>query len=72
MKTILFPCPKCGKPDSSWDGSTYCGPCEEAYQRENAEQDTLDMMLLKDRIKDHAEDCECLACCLVYNINPNR
>jgi len=29
-----YECPKCGKPDSSWDGESYCGPCEEKFREE--------------------------------------
>lgn len=31
---IGFPCPKCGKPESSFDGEHYCGKCEEEFQKE--------------------------------------
>jgi uncharacterized Zn finger protein (UPF0148 family) len=31
---IFYPCPKCGKKESSWDGVIYCGSCEPAYQKE--------------------------------------
>jgi uncharacterized Zn finger protein (UPF0148 family) len=41
MSHRLYPCPRCGKEDASWDGETYCGKCQEAYQRENEEFDVL-------------------------------
>lgn len=34
MTHEFYPCPKCGKPDSSWTGDTYCGSCEEAFAKE--------------------------------------
>jgi uncharacterized Zn finger protein (UPF0148 family) len=26
-----YDCPKCGLKESSWDGHTFCGVCEEEY-----------------------------------------
>jgi len=30
------PCPVCGKPSSSPDAETFCGPCEVAYHQDEA------------------------------------
>lgn len=34
MLPRFYPCPKCGKLDASWDGYSFCGPCETDYRRE--------------------------------------
>lgn len=33
----LYDCPKCGKKESSFDGYTFCGSCEEKFHREEEE-----------------------------------
>lgn len=38
---ILHPCPRCDKPESSFDGASYCGKCEEEYRKELEEFDAL-------------------------------
>ena len=55
-------CPKCGKPESSHDGESYCGTCETEYQKEEA--------FWQDRAEEgraakaatHSDDCECVIC----------
>ncbi len=31
-----YGCTMCGRPNSSWDGYTFCGACEEQYRKERA------------------------------------
>lgn len=35
---IVYACPHCGKADSSHDGETFCGPCEEDFRRQQVER----------------------------------
>jgi uncharacterized Zn finger protein (UPF0148 family) len=35
----FYDCPKCGKHESSWDGESYCGSCEEEFRSEQEEED---------------------------------
>ena len=39
VTTIFYNCPMCDKKESSFDGETYCGSCEERYQKEQAEKE---------------------------------
>jgi hypothetical protein len=51
----MFSCPKCGKSDSSHDGSQYCGPCEDQYHREQAEENER---IIRD-LQDAMASCSC-------------
>lgn len=62
----MFACPKCGKAESSFDGIKFCGACEEKYQREQATWEEQERAPLRDRVKSHADDCECALCTLAF------
>lgn len=34
---MITDCPRCGRPQSAWDGE-FCGRCEEAYRREEEQR----------------------------------
>lgn len=59
----MYPCPKCGKPNSSHDGTQYCGPCEEQYHKERAEEKEQEIRDLRAQMA--ACDCgdrDCTVC----------
>jgi len=58
----MFECPKCGKKDSSFDGETFCGPCESDYQRDKLEQERYHRQRIAKIRKSHSDDCDCHLC----------
>lgn len=34
---MITDCPRCGRPQSAWDGQ-FCGRCEESYRREEEQR----------------------------------
>lgn len=59
----MYACPKCGKPESSWDGIQFCGPCESAYQKERYDWEKEERALLRQQLRaTHADDCDCSLC----------
>jgi len=60
-----YDCPKCGKPESS-DGEHFCGACEEKYKQEQIDWKKQEREYLKNQIRNHADDCDCNLCNLVY------
>lgn len=56
----MFACPKCGKPESSYDGNTFCGPCEAAYRAEEADNAQQEI----DQRRQAMDACTCAeGCC---------
>ncbi len=39
MFYAMYDCPKCGREESSHDGYTFCGSCEEEYHKDQVEAD---------------------------------
>ena len=69
----MFDCPRCGKPGSSFDGVTFCGPCETIYQSELKAAEERDKADARARGKTHSDDCDC-ALCAAYSrgeLNPD-
>lgn len=38
MYYTMYDCPKCGRKESSHDGYTFCGKCEEEYRKSEEER----------------------------------
>ena len=51
---ILYSCPKCGKPESSF-GDSFCGECEAKYQAEQQQQADDEIAHLRSKMN----SCQC-------------
>lgn len=58
----MYDCPKCGKKDGSFDGMTFCGPCEARYQLELRQELEWKKENLRRIREKHGDDCDCVFC----------
>ena len=58
----MYPCPKCGKKDSSYDGEIFCGPCERAYRQEEEDWNQAEIARLQGKINAHGCQDDCPYC----------